>query len=148
MFHSIVAVVLICLFFAFGFYLINKDNRSTQSSLDIHDTDDVQFEIVESSNIGATYMLSNTGDDPICFAYNYSIEVFRRGKWFQLPHEPALFNTIQLALYPEESESYTCNWMSTYGTLTTGQYRIVKRIERMEKGVPIPYWVASEFVIE
>lgn len=143
----VLSVILSLVFFAFLLYYFKTSSFSKQSKLDIVDLPGIQLDIMEASYTGANYSVTNTSEHAICFGYDFGIEVFNRNNWAELPHSDTLTSTIQLELLPGQSDSFTCNWESTYGLLKAGQYRLVKRIIAYDGSLQTSHWIACEFVL-
>ena len=144
---SALAAIFLLGLFAYLLYHFNTSPNLDQSELDVTNIPGVQIEIIEASYTGATYSISNTSESTISFGYDFGIEILRGVKWFELPHSDMLTVSIQLELLPGQSESYTCSWESTYGTLSAGQYRLVKQINTYENWENLSHWVACEFIL-
>ena len=132
---------LVFLFFRFNDSLL----VSEPSGLDVVSLPYVQFDVIDVSYTGATYSVSNNGKGSISFGLDFGIEVLRNKKWIEVPHSDVLTSSIQIELLPEQSE--TCSWENSYGSLSSGQYRLVKYIDAYEDGSPHSYWVACEFIL-
>lgn len=144
----LLAAALFLLFFVFLFFRFNDSLLvSEPSGLDVVSLPYVQFDVIDVSYTGATYSVSNNGKGSISFGLDFGIEVLRNKKWIEVPHSDVLTSSIQIELLPEQSESFTCSWENSYGSLSSGQYRLVKYIDAYEDGSPHSYWVACEFIL-
>lgn len=108
----------------------------------------VSFELVEDSltAAGAEFKISNILDKAIATGNDFTIEVFKDGKWNYID--------IGMVMFPAEAFDYeagqtydlSIDWTNYYGELPQSDYRIIK--EYRVDGSPDKYYCICEFSIE
>ncbi len=94
------------------------------------------------SETGVAYTIDNQSDKDISFGHDYSLQMEKDGKWYQVEPKEAIAVTMELLWLPAgTSETYEIWWDSSYGKLASGHYRIVKSVSDNESG----YYLAGEF---
>lgn len=95
-----------------------------------------------AASSGITYTLDNQSDKDINFGQNYSLQMEKDGKWYQVESQDPMAVTLELLWLPAgTSDTYEIKWDSSYGKLSSGNYRIVKNVSDEENG----YYLAGEF---
>lgn len=95
-----------------------------------------------AASSGITYTLDNQSDKDINFGQNYSLQMEKDGKWYQVESRDPMAVTLELLWLPAgTSDTYEIKWDSSYGKLSSGHYRIVKNVSDEENG----YYLAGEF---
>ena len=107
----------------------------------------VSFELVADSltAAGAEFKISNLSDKAIATGNDFTIEVFKDGKWNYID--------IGLVMFPAEAFEYeagqtydvSINWTNYYGELPPSDYRIIK--EYCFEGSPDKYYCICGFSI-
>ena len=77
------------------------------------------------SNVGATLILTNGGDDVIEYGDTYEIETKRDAEWHSI-NARLDFTRLAYPLDPGESCDIELDWETSYGKLPKGTYRIIK----------------------
>ena len=80
------------------------------------------------TNTQAVVILSNHDNITYQYGDGFAIEYKKNNNWYQIkPHD---FNTIAISysLLPNEEKEIFINWQDTYGALSSGNYRIIKRV--------------------
>lgn len=108
----------------------------------------VSFELVAYSltAAGAEFKITNLSDKTIAAGNDFTIEVFKDGKWNYID--------IGLVMFPAEAFEYeagqtydvSINWTNYYGELPPSDYRIIK--EYCFEGSPDKYYCICGFSIE
>ena len=108
----------------------------------------VSFELVADSltAAGAEFKITNLSDKTIATGNDFTIEVFKDGKWNYID--------IGLVMFPAEAFEYeagqtydvSINWTNYYGELPPSDYRIIK--EYCFEGSPDKYYCICGFSIE
>ncbi len=82
------------------------------------------------SPTGLTVVLENNSDSQCIYSEDFLLEKKIKGNWYQVPViiESYGFNDIGYNLAPGESGEWNVEWDWLYGSLDTGEYRIVKNI--------------------
>lgn len=115
----------------------NGDSTSTNDWESIHyDTannfDGVSMNIKEGSvsPTGLTVVFENNSDKQGIYSDDFLVEKETEGDWYQVPIiiDEYGFNDIGYELPPSEIEELTIDWDWLYGSLDTGEYRIVKKL--------------------
>ncbi|MBQ7955937.1 MAG: hypothetical protein IJ282_09320 [Lachnospiraceae bacterium] len=90
--------------------------------------------------------ITNTGQGTISIGEWYAIEISEDGVWYTLPETPQ--DMVDLA-YPIESNQSIIkdyDWQHRYGTLTTGQYRIIIKVTMPQgNGDTTTFYFAAPF---
>ncbi len=89
-----------------------------------------------------TMVFSHSGEqieeESLVYGSEYTIEVYKDGKWEALPYLPSEYERAWTAiayLIPQNGSSeQTVSWEMLYGTLETGRYRVVKEIMYTPRG--------------
>ena len=94
---------------------------------------------------GITYTINNQSDRELNYGQDYGLQKEKDGKWYQIEPESPVAVTLELLWLPAGStDTLEINWDTSYGTLTSGHYRIVKSVSDNENS----YYLAGEFDIE
>lgn len=86
------------------------------------------------SSTGLVLIIKNETDDcAFQFDNAYSLEKFVDGHWNDVEQiRDVAMTAIAHTVLPGESIEHTVKWESRYGSLATGDYRLIKRIERVQ----------------
>jgi hypothetical protein len=111
---------------------------------------DVTLSIKEGSltNTSATLILANNSSEDISYGEPYEIEVKKNNEWYKIDAE---LNFIMPAygLAVREAREIELDWQYSYGSLSNGEYRIIKGIDVLkENGKYETFYVAAEFTID
>jgi hypothetical protein len=104
------------------------------------------------SSTGLTVIFDNNSDKQCIYGEYFLLEKKIEGRWYQVP--VALdgnygFNDIGIDLAPSDVRGWTVDWGWLYGSLATGDYRIVKDILDFRKaGDYDKYYLTAEFTID
>lgn len=94
---------------------------------------------------GITYTINNQSDRELNYGQDYSLQKEKDGNWYQVEPENPVAVTLELLWLPAGStDTLETSWDTSYGTLTSGHYRIVKSVSDNENS----YYLAGEFDIE
>lgn len=129
-----------------------KDWESTQYDT-VNNFDGVSMNIKEgsSSPTGLTVIFENNSDKQGIYSDDFLVEKETKGDWYQVPTiiEEYGFNDIGYELPPSEIEEFTIDWEWLYGSLDTGEYRIVKKVlDFRDTGDFDEYNLAAKFTID
>lgn len=83
------------------------------------------------SKDGVTVILKNNTDDDYTYGPDFYVEKNDNGNWIPattLTGDPLSWNSIAYTLKANDSIELIFNFKSTYGELSKGKYRIIKRI--------------------
>ena len=114
---------------------------------------DVSMTIKEEtvSTTGLTVVFENNSDNRGIYGEFFSLEEKINNKWYQVPvtiDGYYGFNEIGYNLISGENEEFKVDWEWLYGSLNTGEYRIVKDIlDFRNTGDFDRYYLAAEFTI-
>ena len=87
------------------------------------------------SKEGVTVVLKNNIDKDYTYGPDFYVEKYDDGSWKQvstLTGDPLSWNAIAYPLKANDSVELTLNFKSTYGELSEGKYRVIKRISKDE----------------
>ena len=75
-------------------------------------------------------MIENNSDSQCIYSEDFLLEKKIKGKWYQVPViiESYGFNDIGYELVSGEKGEWDVDWTWLYGSLDTGEYRIVKNV--------------------
>ncbi|MFE8701492.1 immunoglobulin-like domain-containing protein [Cytobacillus sp. FJAT-54145] len=103
------------------------------------------------SSTGLTVIFENNSDKQCIYGEYYLLEKKIEGRWYQVPivlDGNYGFNDIGYGLDPSDVREWTVDWDWLYGSLDTGEYRIVKDILDFRKsGDYDKYYLTAEFTI-
>ncbi|MDQ0160448.1 immunoglobulin-like domain-containing protein [Alkalibacillus salilacus] len=119
----------------------------------VNNLDGVSMSVKEgtASPAGLTVILKNNSEKQCVYGEYFSLEKKVNGKWYQVP--VAIdgnygFNDIGYDLDSSAISEWTVDWEWLYGSLDTGDYRIVKDIlDFREPGDYDKYYLSAEFTI-
>ncbi|QKY69359.1 immunoglobulin-like domain-containing protein [Lentibacillus sp. CBA3610] len=135
-----------------GDSLETKDWEVTQYDT-VNNFDGISMIVKEGSisPTALTVIFENTTDKQGVYGEYFSLEKEIEGDWYQVPTilDEYGFNDIGYELTPSEIEEFTIDWDWLYGSLDTGEYRIVKDIlDFRGTGDYDKYYLAAQFTIE
>lgn len=87
------------------------------------------------SKDGVTVVLKNNTDDEYVYGPDYYLEKYDDGSWKQastLTGDPLSWNAIAYSLKANDSVELTLNFKLSYGELSDGKYRVIKRVSKEE----------------
>ena len=93
----------------------------------------------------------NTTDLDINYGSDYDLQVFQDGEWYSLSYliDNWAFTAEGYNAIKNVPSEFDINWEIFHGTLSAGDYRIVKNIsDRKENGDFTTYYLAAEFRID
>jgi hypothetical protein len=126
-----------------------KSDSLKKSDIEITNND-VTLSIKEGTltNTGATLILANNSSEDISYGEPYEIEVKKNNEWYKIEAE-LNFIMPSYGLAVREVREIELDWQYTYGSLSNGEYRIIKGIDiEKEDGKYETFYVAAEFIIE
>lgn len=148
--------------------LYEPTNTSTPSTLttdwqpsiydNVNNLDDVIMTIKEETLSPTSLIVAfqNNSNSECAYGEYLHLEKKINGNWYQLPvtiEGNYKFNDISYDLSSEPNSEWTVDWEWLYGSLETGQYRIIihvndfKKPKDWESGDYDTYYLAAEFVI-
>lgn len=100
-------------------------------------SDKVSISIKENTltNNGATIIIKNNSDDIYVYGPEYIIQTKKDGNWIEvetITGDPLAWNSIAYILKANEEKELNIDWSLGYGELTSGQYRLVKKVFKEE----------------
>lgn len=127
----------------------NSDNLNNMCNLKIDDLEGVSMKVKDGtlSNKGLTVVITDTSDRENIYGAYYRIEEFKNNEWVSLtPKIDMTFN--EMGLYPDDNNTLELdiNWLSYYGRLKSGNYRVVKKTSI--KGEGTEHFITAEFRIK
>ena len=119
----------------------------------VNNFDGVSMNIKEGSvsPTEATVIFENNSNNQGVYSDDFLLEKEIEGDWYQLPTiiDEYGFNDIGYELLPWEIEEFTIDWDWLYGSLDSGEYRIVKKLlDLRDTGDYDEYNLAAHFTID
>ena len=119
----------------------------------VNNFDGVSMNIKEGSvsPTEATVIFENNSNNQGVFSDDFLLEKEIEGDWYQVPIiiDEYGFNDIGYELPPSEIEEFTIDWDWLYGSLDSGEYRIVKKLlDFRDTGDYDEYYLAAQFTID
>lgn len=148
-----ILVILVCVLVGLGMTgcKVNENKFEVGGKSDIQiRQEDVSLAIKEGTlkNTGATLVLTNNSNKDFEYGSYYEIEIKKDGEWHKINVE-LNFTLIAYSLKSEETKEIELNWENGYGKLSSGTYRIIKKLDyEKEKGNFETFNVAVEFDIK
>ncbi|EEG78310.1 immunoglobulin-like domain-containing protein [Dethiobacter alkaliphilus] len=102
------------------------------------------------SSTGLTVEFKNSSDSEGLFGEYFSLEKRINEGWYQVPrtYDEYLVPDIGYPLTPRGTRELLVDWEWLYGSLDTGEYRIVKDISEVRgPGDSDKYYLAAEFTV-
>ena len=121
-----------------GFTIYDEKNTYVEAEKNKEDKiSDVVMTIKEGtlSKDGITIVLKNNTDDEYVYGQDYYLEKYDDGSWKQastLTGDPLSWNAIAYSLKANDSVELTLNFKLSYGELSEGKYRVIKRVSKEE----------------
>lgn len=100
---------------------------------------------------GAIFTLLNKTDRDIQYGEQYYLQVYKEGKWYDVPYiiEDFGFHDIAYLLGKDNPRNLIIDWKWLYGSLEPGEYRIIKDItDFRDTGDYDVYTLAAGFTIK
>lgn len=119
------------------------------SKTTIENDTDVSISIKEGSltTTSAIIVLTNNGSDDYKYDSSYLLEIKKDNEWHNI-NVSLNFNLIAYELSPKENVEIEIKWENGYGTLESGEYRLVKNIDKeLEDETYESFNIAIEFTI-
>ena len=100
------------------------------------------------SSTKATLILENNSTEDLGYSDSYEIEVKRDNDWYKINVDIG-FNEPLYIIEPNQSQELDINWENGYGSLTRGEYRIIKDVMLLnDDDTYEDFYIAAEFTIE
>ncbi len=104
------------------------------------------------SSTGLTVIYENNSDKQFIYGEYFLLEKKIEGRWYEVPitlDGNYGFNDIGYELSPSDARDWAVDWEWLYGSLGTGDYRIVKDIlDFRETGDFARYYLTAEFTTD
>lgn len=106
-----------------------------------------KMRVVSVSERSLKVEIENTSENEISFSDDFNIQIFENGKWCSLEiiPEDAVFTEPAYGVEPGKTGEQEISFAWLYGSLSEGEYRIVKRIIEFEDGTYKGTNAAAEF---
>lgn len=129
-----------------------KDWESTQYYM-VNNFDGISMNIKEGSvsSTKLTVIFDNNSDKQGMYSDDFLLESKIKGDWYQVPTiiDEYGFHDIGYELPPSGNKELTIDWDWLYGSLDTGEYRIIKKIlDFRDTGDHDEYYLAAQFTID
>ena len=100
------------------------------------------------SSTKATLILENNSTEDLGYSDSYEIEIKKDNDWYKINVDIG-FNEPLYIIEPNQSQELDINWENGYGSLTPGEYRIIKDVMLMDNDDTYEdFYIAAEFTIE
>lgn len=127
-----------------------KDLKPTTFD-EVNQLDDVIMTVKGETSTGLTVLLQNKSNSECIFGEYFYLERKQDGNWYKVPvtiKEDYGFEDIAYILPPHEETEWEVDWNWLYGSLESGEYRIIKDVHELtESGYYDAYYLACEFMI-
>jgi len=142
--------IILILFFTSG--CVNKTDWEPTAYENVNNFDGVNMTVKEEtvSLAGLTVVIENNSGSQCIYSEDFLLEKKIKEKWYQVPViiESYGFNGIGYELAPGVKGEWDVDWAWLYGSLDTGEYRIVKNIlDFRSSGDFDEYSLAADFKI-
>jgi hypothetical protein len=111
---------------------VEKNDWEPTAYENMNNFDGVNITVKEEtvSPAGLTVVIENNSDSQCIYSEDFLLEKKIKGKWYQVPViiESYGFNDIGYELVSGEKGEWNVDWTWLYGSLDTGEYRIVKNV--------------------
>lgn len=116
----------------------------------VNDLKGVSMEVISASPASANLEILNTTDLNIQYGSDYDLQILQNGEWYSLSYliDNWAFTAEAYTALKNISSEFSINWEIFHGTLSAGDYRIVKPINDFRgTGDFTTYYLAAEFSI-
>lgn len=117
----------------------------------VNNLEDVSMTVKEVSTTGLTAVIKNDSKNECIYGEYYYLEKKYDGKWYEVPVAIEVnygFEDIAYILPAEGDAEWVVDWNWLYGSLETGEYRIIKDIHKENELKNYDtYYLAAEFTI-
>lgn len=109
-----------------------------EASYMVTEVQNVSISIFDISKIGATIVIKDTNMKPYIYEEWYKIEKEIDGEWYRVDTiiDSYGFNEIGYVPNKDGEVKFIINWEKLYGELSSGSYRILKRVNNKYISVP------------
>ncbi|HZK33400.1 MAG TPA: immunoglobulin-like domain-containing protein [Tissierellaceae bacterium] len=119
----------------------------------VNNFDGISMNIKEGSvsSTKLTVIFDNNSDKQGMYSDDFLLESKIKGDWYQVPTiiDEYGFHDIGYELPPSGNKELTIDWDWLYGSLDTGEYRIIKKIlDFRDTGDHDEYYLAAQFTID
>lgn len=120
----------------------------------INDFSGVSMSVLDEtvSPTGLTVEFENDSDQQVIYGEDFLLETNVEDSWYQVPviiEDEYGFDAIGYELSPGETDSLEIDWEWLYGSLESGEYRIMKEVlDFRGAGDFDEYQLTAEFIIE
>lgn len=114
---------------------------------EVNTLEDVVLTVDEDSvtSEGITFTISNQSDKDLNYGQDYSLLKDMEGFWYIVEPDNPVAITLELLWIPAgNTDTHEISWGDSYGKLSAGHYRIIKRVADNEA----VYYLAGEFNIK
>lgn len=130
---------------------IAQDEKNLGDLCSIHydDLDGITMEIKEGtlSNKGLSVVITDLSDRDNIYGVDYFVEKYQDSSWKKLDSKiDMVFNSVGLKKNENNVLEFDINWLSYYGRLKPGKYRLVKNTTTTGEG--IKHFLTVEFNIK
>ena len=96
----------------------------------------------------ATLILENNSTEDLGYSDSYEIEIKKDNAWYKI-NVVIGFNEPFYIVESNQSQELEINWENGYGSLTPGEYRIIKDVMLMDNDDTYEdFYIAAEFTID
>lgn len=127
----------------------NQEKLNDLCNLKIDDLELVSMKVKEGtlSSKGLTVVITDTSDRKNIYGTDFRVDKYTNGKWVQLTSKIEMAFT-SMAIYPDDEQKIEqdISWLSYYGRLSSGKYRLVKKTSIEGEGTV--HYLTTEFNIK
>ena len=128
----------------FGIQIYNKTNREYKSIDKLEGPITLVLKSGTLTNTNATFIIENNSEDTYTYGPDYYIEKYENNTWKEIKLDtPLTWNSIIIALKPNEKKEINIDFTFGYGKLNNGKYRLVKKVSKND----ITMYINAEFII-
>lgn len=127
----------------------NRDSLSDKCSLKFDDIDGVSMKVKDGtvSSKGLTVVITDTSERENIYGSYYRVEEFKNNEWVELKSKiDMVFDSMGYHRDEHNMLEFNISWLSYYGRLSSGKYRLVK--ETSIKGEGTKHFLTAEFNIK
>lgn len=119
----------------------NKKEETKESTYQVSKVNNIIMDITNISASGATLTITDSNEFPYVYGEWYKIEKLIDGKWYDVETIRDDYGFNEIAYFVDENNKvkFEINWKWLYGELPTGNYRILKEIDKQ--------YIAVEFTV-
>lgn len=148
--------LLVCMLTIFSLFIAGctnyKPNDLKTTTFEVvNNLDDVNMTVKGETPTGLTVVFQNNSNSECIYGEYFYLERKQDGNWYQVPvtiKENYGFEDIAYILSPNDETEWEVDWDWLYGSLESGEYRIIKDVLELNESEEYDtYYLAAEFKI-